>query len=275
MQLGIFAKTFSAETPALVLSQVADAGYMTTQYNMACSGLGALPMTITTQQAGAIQDAAQRSNVDIVAISATYNMIDPNLARRAAGRASFKAIAETAHIVGSNLLTVCTGSNDANDQWKHHPENDSAASWKTMCEECEELLLIAESSNVTIGVEPEHSNVVSSAAVAHKLLDTFNSSRLRIVLDPANLIDAKQIDQQLRTISEAIDLLGPAIALAHAKDVCGNGKFAAAGQGALDWPHYIKELRRAGFNGALIAHGLSAAEAPASAAFLSHLLAKT
>lgn len=54
-----------------------------------------------------------------------------------------------------------------------------------------------------------------------------------------------------------------------AKDRRADGAFATAGQGAIDWPHYRAALRRAGFEGALVTHGLDAAEAPEVARFLS------
>jgi sugar phosphate isomerase/epimerase len=42
----------------------------------------------------------------------------------------------------------------------------------------------------------------------------------------------------------------------------------AAGKGVIDFPHFIGELRRVGFDGPLVTHGLSESEAPAVATFL-------
>ena len=60
--------------------------------------------------------------------------------------------------------------------------------------------------------------------------------------------------------------------MAHAKDRAADGAFVAAGQGVLDYPHYLGALRRAGFDGPLVAHGLAADEAPAVGAFLRRAL---
>ncbi len=59
--------------------------------------------------------------------------------------------------------------------------------------------------------------------------------------------------------------------MAHAKDRDPEGGFATAGQGVVDFPCFVDRLRHAGFDGDLVTHGLTAAEAPGVAAFLSRL----
>ena len=61
--------------------------------------------------------------------------------------------------------------------------------------------------------------------------------------------------------------------MAHAKDRAADGSFTAAGQGVIDFAHFIGCLGAAGFDGPLVTHGLSAAEAPGVARFLARLLA--
>ncbi len=61
--------------------------------------------------------------------------------------------------------------------------------------------------------------------------------------------------------------------MAHAKDRAPDGSFTTAGKGVIDFPHFIACLRAAGFDGPLVTHGLSAAEAPEVARFLRDLLA--
>ncbi|MDX3977717.1 sugar phosphate isomerase/epimerase [Shinella sp.] len=273
MRAGIFAKTFTGTAPDVVLAAARDAGYASVQYNFACSGLGALPEVIPDEAVAAIRDASVNTSVTIAAISATYNMIHPDVGIREAGRRSFAAIASVAHRAGSNLLTVCTGSRDAADQWRDHPDNQGAEAWQDMIAEFGHLLDIAERYDVFIGVEPELANVINSAVQARRLINTMASERIRIVLDPANLFEHEDADERGRIIDEAIDLLKDRIAIAHAKDRNADGSFATAGKGVIDYPRYVAALKRAGFDGDVITHGLSAAEAPGVAAFLAPLLA--
>jgi sugar phosphate isomerase/epimerase len=273
MKIGIFAKTFDGQTPRKTLGAVSRAGYAAAQYNMACSGLGALPDSIDETAANAVRAASLETGVEIAAISATYHMIHPDLATRENGRRSFAAIAERAGEMGARLLTVCTGSCDALDQWRHHPDNAGAGAWREMCDEFRRLLVIAERCDVAIGVEPELANVVNSARRARELIDEMQSPRIKVVLDPANLFEVESPRRREAIIDHAVDLLGADIGLAHAKDRRPDGGFVSAGTGVIDFPHYISSLRRAGFDGALVAHGLSAAEAPDVARFLREAIA--
>ena len=272
MRLGIFAKTFAGSTPLEVLGAAKAAGYQCVQYNMACSGLSALPTDISRETATAVAQAATQTNVQIAAVSATYNMIHPDLNARLKGREAFAAIAKNAHAMGTNLLTVCTGSCDATDQWRHHPDNASEAAWREMSAEFEHLIAIADTFDVYVGIEPELANVVSSAIKARRLLDQFAGSRLKIVLDPANLFEVETPQNRQHIIEAAIDLLSGAIVMAHAKDRDAAGGFTTCGAGVIDFAHFIQSLRKAGFDGALVTHGLMATDAPPVSAYLTALL---
>ena len=72
-----------------------------------------------------------------------------------------------------------------------------------------------------------------------------------------------------RTIDQALARLGPMTVLAHAKDRHADGTVAPAGKGVVDWPHFLRGLEACGFDGPLIAHGMSQSDAPAVAEFLT------
>ena len=274
MKLGVFAKTFAGTDPYSVLAAVRAANFEAAQYNMACSGLGPLPVSIPDEIANHIKSASDAARIEIAAVSATYNMTDPDKARRAAGRRAFTAIAGAARRMGTGLVTVCSGSKDPQDQWRRHPANDDPASWIEMCREIEFMLGLAEQHDLTIGVEPEPANVVSSPSNAARLLSDFSGSRLRIILAPANILEGVPPGRQHSTIDLAFDLLGPAIALAHAKERHSDGRVAPAGEGTVDWNYFLTGLSSLGFDGHLIAHGMSANEAPSVAYYLRQELTR-
>jgi sugar phosphate isomerase/epimerase len=268
MRVGVFAKTFPGSNPLVVLGASKQAGFEAVQYNLSCSGLDPLPNTIPDETADRVSSASRITGIAVAAVSATYNMVDPNIERKASGHRAFAAIAATAGQMGTRLLTVCSGSKDPADQWRHHPANDEPGTWSEMCREFESVLGVAEQHGLLVGVEPEHANVVSSAGKAALLLNQFAGSRIRIVLDPANLLEGVPLERHHRVIEESLELLGPWIVLAHAKDRSVDGRVAPAGLGVVDWRHFLRGLASAGFDGDLIAHGMSATEAPAVAAFL-------
>lgn len=273
MRLGIFAKTFPGQDPDAVLRAVREAGFAAAQYNMACSGLPSMPDAISPDTAKVVADAAQAHEVRIAAVSGTYNMAHPDPAVRAEGLRRLDVIAGACKRIGTDLVTLCTGTRDPDDQWRHHPDNATPEAWSDMRGEMEKALAIAEAHNIRLGIEPELANVVDSARRARQLIDELASPRLVVVLDPANLFEQATLEEQRQTVATAIDLLADRIAMGHAKDRAPDGRFVAAGRGVLDYPHYLKCLEHAGFDGDLITHGLSADEAPRAARFLREMLA--
>ena len=273
MQVGIFAKTFAVTGALPVLNAVRRAGYHVAQFNMACLGGPSMPDTIAPATADEIAQASRASGVAIAAISGTYNMIHPDQAKRADGLARLATIIGAAPRMGTRLVTLCTGTRDPDDQWKHHPDNASAEAWRDLLEEMGKAVALADASGVDLGIEPELANVVSSAAAARRLIDELGSSRVKIVLDPANLFEVATPTEVIDTIARAVDLLGDRIAMAHAKDRRASGKFTTAGSGVIDFGDFVLLLRGVGFDGPLVTHGLSEQEAPGVAAFLRRTVA--
>ncbi|MBY3334987.1 sugar phosphate isomerase/epimerase [Rhizobium laguerreae] len=269
MKLGIFAKTFEGTDPALVLKAVANAGFSSTQYNMACSGLAPMPDEISEEQARSVTDAAVAAGVEVVAVSGTYNMIHPDLAVRQAGHRRLAVLAKRCAAMSTGLITLCTGTRDPVDQWNAHPDNNTLEAWRDLLEAMGTAIEIADRYDVDLGIEPELANVINSATKARQLIDELKSPRLKIVLDPANLFEVETQEEQQTIVSAAIDLLADRIVLAHAKDRSSDGRFATAGKGVLDYNHYLRRLSAIGFEGSLVTHGLSAAEAEGVAAFLN------
>jgi sugar phosphate isomerase/epimerase len=271
MKLGIFAKTFEGDDASSVLRQAAAAGYGAVQYNLACSGIGSLPLEVSDDVAADVAEASTSLGVEIAAVSATYNMTHPDPTKREQGRAAFTSIASQARAMGTNLVTLCTGSMDALDQWRYHPDNGSPFAWAEMMREFSRIIPIAEKYDVLLGIEPELANIISSAHKARSLIDTLRSDRLRIVLDAANLFEVETDERRDQIIAEAIHALDDRIVLAHAKDRNPDGSFTTAGRGVLDYPRYLQLLSSAGFSGVLVTHGLSQEEAPGVARFLGSL----
>ena len=268
MQAGIFAKTFAAEGALGALSAAKRAGFATVQFNLACAGLASMPDAIAPETIAEIADASRETGVSLAAVSATYNMIHPDPKVRADGMRRLEVVLKAARGMGTGLVTLCTGTRDPEDQWRYHADNQGKDAWRDLLAEMGRAADIAEAHGVDLGIEPELANVVNSAEAAKRLLNDLKSPRLRIVLDPANLFETAAEAARTAIIEKAVETLSGSISMAHAKDRDASGGFVAAGTGVIDFPHFIGCLREAGFDGPLVAHGLSEAEAPAVAKFL-------
>jgi sugar phosphate isomerase/epimerase len=156
--------------------------------------------------------------------------------------------------------------------WKYHPENRSAAAWKDLRTELDFALKLAEGAGIQLGIEPEPGNVICDACSAERLLKEVASPNLGIVLDAANLLSAATLAQQDDVMKKAVGLLGEKLLLAHAKDIAPDGTVVAAGAGAVHLGLFVKLLRGAGFDGALIGHGFGPEKARAVSTTLAALI---
>ena len=256
-----------------MLGQARAAGFTTVQYNWRCSGLEPLPARIAPTVLTNVEEAVAQSGVEIVAVSATYNMVHPDRRVRAQGLARLAVVAEAAQRLSIPLVTLCTGTRDPDDQWAPHPDNASAEAWADLLVAMEAAIAIAERHEVELGVEPEPGNVVSSAERAQALLRELRSSRLRIVFDPANLIAVGAPSVRRAVVADAAERLAASIVLVHAKDRTTDGGATAAGQGVLDYAHLAGCLREIGYDGAVVTHELAPVQAPGVAAFLTRTFA--
>jgi sugar phosphate isomerase/epimerase len=264
MRLGIFAKTFPRPTVEQTLQAAADAGVGTVQFNLSVLGLPAVPDTVPAEAIAATREAAARTGVKLAAISGTFNTAHPNPSVRKAGVARFPVLCQTANALGIPVITLSSGSRDPQDMWRYHPDNSTDAAWSDSRDSLTALAAAAVGHGVTLAVEPEHANVLATAALARQMLDQIGSPALGIVFDAANLIDPDLATPEgMRSvITQAVTLLGPDIVLAHAKELAVGRPPVPAGAGILPWDVIIDALHRASFGGTLVIHGLNEPDVP-------------
>jgi sugar phosphate isomerase/epimerase len=277
MRLGILAKTFVRPNLAETLDAVAAHGFDCVQFNFVSAGLPTMPEKIDARLLSATAGELKRRQLSVAAVSGTFNMIDPDPAKRREGLRRLDGVAASCAVLGAPMVTLCTGTRDPEDMWRAHRQNDSAAAWRDLQASMREAIKIADRHNVCLGIEPETANVVNSARKARRLLDEMASPRLKVVLDAANLFRPGARARMAETLDEAFALLGPDIALAHAKDFRDGTELAhvAPGRGDLDWAKLLGLFRAAGYHGPLIMHGMAEEEVKSSAAFLRQELKKS
>ena len=271
MRLGIFAYTFPRPTVAEVFDAIRACGLRRTVWNYTAIGRQEVPDAIDDELAECIRTAAADRGITVDSVAGYTNMIDPDPARRAAGLRRLRGLIRAARAHGADKVALCTGSRDPHSMWRWNDANDDAGAWADLLRSLAACVEVAEQSGVTLVFEPEVNNVVHTARKARQILDELRSPRLQVVFDGANIYHRGELARQRELLTEAIDLLGGDIALAHAKDIeqDGDAGHAAAGTGQLDFGHYLGELRRSGYRGSILLHGLAERQVAASIRFLS------
>jgi sugar phosphate isomerase/epimerase len=181
-------------------------------------GLPTLPDKIDEGSCVWIAQMLAERGLSMAAISGTFNMVDPDAGRLEHNLRRLDALAAACRWLDTRIITLCTGSLDRHDMWKHHPHNARKSTWERLVETMRHAVKIADRHEVTLAFEPEVNNVVSSVMRARRLLDEVASPWLKVVIDPANLLRQGDMIRLTEILDEAIDWIGQDIALAHAKE---------------------------------------------------------
>ena len=270
MELGIFSKTFEEPDLEHVLQKMTSLGIYKTQFNLLSAEIETLPVAVEEEKINEIKKLLKKYQVDISAISGTFNMVDNDLETKKEGCKRFEVLCEVASQLEIPIITLCTGSKNAQSKWKWHPDNETKGAWEDLLRTTDIIIKKAEEKQIILGIEIEASNVINTPEKARRYMDIFNSDYLKIIMDAANLFLPNQITSMHRIVEEAFQIVGEDIVLAHAKDlaVSEDISFVAAGEGILDFDAYLKLLKRYGYEGSLIMHGLSSEQVLKSVEFL-------
>ena len=259
MQLGIFAYTFVRDSVEEVFDAIDAHGLSLAEWNYVAIRQQEVPDQIDEALATRVRTAAADRGITVASVAGYTNMVHPDPQQRREGMERLFGLIRGAHLHGTDTVALCTGSRDPVNMWQWHPSNDDSDAWDDLRTTMSDAVRVAEENDVRLVFEPEVNNVVHTAQKARQLLDEINSPRLKVVFDAANVFHKGELPRMHELLTESIKLIGSDIALAHAKDVDRDGEagHVAAGHGKLDYEHYIGLLKKVGFSGSILLHGLA------------------
>jgi sugar phosphate isomerase/epimerase len=270
IKIGVMDGTIIRPTREDTLDVLLEHGIRHMQVNLGQVDLPDVTVRLDAGRCDRIRDAFETRDMTIAAISGHFNMIHPDVQVRQAGLQGLRVLASACERLGTSVITLCTGTRDTTSIWRRHSDNDTPEAWTDLVASMQQAVQIADEYGVTLAFEPEVANVIDSAAKARRLLDEIASPHLKVTMDGANIYHAGELPRQHEMLNEAFALLGPDIALSHAKDLDHDGEAGhlAAGKGLLDYKHYLSLLNQLEPKVPLILHGLTEAELPESLAFV-------
>lgn len=95
-----------------------DWGFQFVHFNLKCAALDSLPSEISEQKLREIRTQFEIRDLEMVALSGTFNAIDPNLERRKENIRKCRLLIEEAPSLGTHVVTLCTGTRDSDNMWK-------------------------------------------------------------------------------------------------------------------------------------------------------------
>jgi len=242
MQIGILARTFVRPTLTAMLDAVKAHGLNYVQFNLACAGLPPMPDRIDPELCDRIRQEMVARNLTMVAVSGTFNMIHPDLSQRQRGLRRLAVLAAACRRLGTSVITLCTGTRDADDKWRYHPDNASPEAWRDLVVAMQTALQIAHEQDVTLAIEPlgpEEGDFLRTAPLGIELIEMIGSPQVRLHLD------CKAMSSESEPIPQIIRLGGDLLAHFHANDPNRQGP----GFGRVDFVPILEALGRIDYRG--------------------------
>jgi len=246
MQLGVRAHDFGKLPVEELAHRIAAHGLTCVQLAVvkALAGIDTDAGRLSPGLACHVREAFAHHGIQIAVLGCYVNLADPDAATLRVQLGRFKEHLRLARDFGCSVVGTETGSLNSDFSW--HPDNHGEAAFTTVLANVRELVREAEKFGVCVGVEGVERYVIDSPRRLRRLVDEVGSPNLQLILDPVNLLNARNHLDQAAILEEAFALLGERIAILHAKDfVVEAGQFrpVPAGQGQLNYGLFLRRAK--------------------------------
>lgn len=185
-----------------------------------------------------------KKEVDIAVLGCYLNLANPNPEQLKKITHRYLAHIRFAAWLGCGVVGTETGA--PNETYTYVPQCHGEEALETFIANLRPVVKYAEQMGVVVAIEPVWKHIVYSPARARQVLDAIDSPNLQIILDPVNLLDISNYQNQTAIVEEAIELLGDEIAMVHIKDfIPQDGKLVSvgAGLGQMDYTAVLKFIK--------------------------------
>ena len=238
MRIGIVTRSFPEMDNAQAAAFMAENGFSSTELCLSqidsrywvYNGTSDLA-ELSEQRVGQIADTYRGQGIEVSALGVFTNLIEPDDEKLAANLAYFERHMQyAAHAAIPVVATEC-GFDPASRGVR---ADLYEARYGRLIDSLGRLCALAERYGVDVALEPCVLDVVPSAKRMADTIGQVGSPRLKVLLDPANLI-ANSSERDM------FDYLAPHVAYFHGKDRKVNDAYGrVVGDGDIDWPLFLR-----------------------------------
>lgn len=239
MKVGVLAHLCGVLPPDQLAERVANNGYSYVQLAIwkAFEGMGFdLPGQLSPGLGNYVAEHFAKHDVSIPVLGCYLRLFERDEHQQRAHIERFKEHLRHARHFGASIVAVEVGKPD--------PGTSREDNWSRLMEALSELTEEAERWGTIIGIEPAENHLIEKTEQLVQCMDELQSSNIGFVLDPANLMNARNFKHQDDVIKNAFELLGHRIVHMHLKDTIqetenGPLKQVHAGGGQLNYPLFL------------------------------------
>ena len=194
--------------------------------------------SVAGAEAKRIANAYRQRGLDIPSLGVYTNLIEPDAEERDKNIAYFADMMRVANEMDIGMLATECGAIIKPGMGKDLNESLRDEAYPLLLDSAERLVELAERHDVKIVFEPFFHDLLATAKATRDFIEDVNSPRVRVQLDPANLLPHNSVD-------EMFNALAPYIAALHAKDrKLHVTKGVPAGQGDVHYARFVHLCRQ-------------------------------
>lgn len=178
------------------------------------------------------------------------NIIHPDPEKRKACQKHVCEAIENADMLGMDFILTHTGGNSpTNNKDMPHPDNWTKATWDASVQAVKQILKDTSGSRVNLAFEAVNSCNNNTPQSHVRLKKDVGDPRVRVCLDPVNMLHSGTVFRTTELITTCFDLIGEDICYAHAKDISWTEMLphfegVELGKGVVDYETYLVRLSR-------------------------------
>ncbi|MFC1692333.1 sugar phosphate isomerase/epimerase family protein [Candidatus Latescibacterota bacterium] len=225
-----------------VVKSVRDAGYTAAEGNDEWKNA-------TDSEIREFKAALKEHDILFYTIHRCINNIHPDaIERRQINKRTAENV-ETAERLDLSFIVSHTGSCNPNPT-RPHRDNWTKETWKRSVDAFKQILKDTSGSKVALAIEAINPSNINNPRAHVKLREDVGDSRIKVTLDPQNMLNLSTYYRTTELVNECFELLGEDICYMHCKDVkIANSMLPAfewvvAGTGTMDFELCLAQLSR-------------------------------
>ncbi|MCD6307983.1 MAG: sugar phosphate isomerase/epimerase, partial [Candidatus Latescibacteria bacterium] len=207
--------------------------------------------SMTMAERREVVEACKKYDVVIYEVGGYTNLVTPDDARL---RTNLKGLAhciEVAESVGCPMVGTVAGCRDPKYLINPHPDNWTIETWNLLVRSIRQVLRDTAGMKAVIGMEAQVTTIIDSPEAHKRLMEDVGDERLKVNLDPVNMMHLGLYYHTTDLIDRCFDLLGEDIVGCHAKDTyiwpdkqTVHVQEVCPGKGVLDYDTYLVRMSR-------------------------------
>ncbi len=203
---------------------------------------------ITDSQIRELNDALKANDFLYYTIHVFCNDIHPNPAKKEENYKRRVRSIETAARLGLKFVVSHTGGKNTRAANSPHKDNWTKEVWEESVAAMKRLIDSTEGYPVDLAVEALNPTNINNPLAHVKLKEDVGSDRIKVCLDPQNMLSPRNYYRNTELLNQCFDLLGEDICYAHCKDVRWENSmlptltWVILGEGEIDYGTYLKRL---------------------------------